>query len=143
MTPKWYWLAAPILLVMIASLALYIFSVVGVAVPVQEWPGIGESFKYYVLPLVLYVAVVLGLHYSRASKSTLHDRPEPRNRGIAIVLAFLLGGIGAHRFYMGRIATGLLYVAFCWTSVPFILGIAEAIAYALIDDDRFQSLCRK
>jgi hypothetical protein len=36
------------------------------------------------------------------------DGPSDKSRGIALVLAFFLGVFGAHRFYAGKIATGLL-----------------------------------
>ncbi len=43
------------------------------------------------------------------------------------VLALLLGGIGAHKFYQGHIRNGLLYLCFFWTGIPAILGIIEGI----------------
>lgn len=33
-----------------------------------------------------------------------------KNRGIAIILCLLLGCLGAHRFYLGKIGTGFLYL---------------------------------
>ena len=43
----------------------------------------------------------------------------------AILLAFLLGSFGAHRFYLGEIGTGFLYILFCWTFVPHIIALVE------------------
>ena len=34
---------------------------------------------------------------------------------IAILLALFLGGLGAHRFYMGQTGLGILYLVFFWT----------------------------
>ena len=65
-----------------------------------------------------------------------------RNKGVAILLALLLGGLGAHRFYMGRIFTGFLYLLFCWTFVPMILGVIEAILLAMTSNKSFQAKCR-
>jgi hypothetical protein len=42
---------------------------------------------------------------------TLPDRPRgasDKSRTVALVLAFLLGVFGAHRFYAGRVTSGLL-----------------------------------
>ena len=32
----------------------------------------------------------------------------PRSRAIALILCFFLGWLGAHRFYVGKIGTGIL-----------------------------------
>lgn len=38
------------------------------------------------------------------------------------VLAFFLGGIGAHLFYYRKYVRGILYLLFCWTYIPIFLG---------------------
>lgn len=43
----------------------------------------------------------------------------------AILLAFFLGSFGAHRFYMGEIGMGILYICFCWTFIPHIVALIE------------------
>lgn len=43
----------------------------------------------------------------------------------AILLAFFLGSFGAHRFYLGEIGLGILYVCFCWTFIPHIVALVE------------------
>ena len=35
-----------------------------------------------------------------------------------ILLCLFLGGLGAHRFYMGEKGLGVLYLVFCWTLIP-------------------------
>lgn len=35
-------------------------------------------------------------------------QPSPRSRGVALALAVVLGPFGAHRFYVGRIGSGIL-----------------------------------
>jgi len=44
---------------------------------------------------------------------------------VGLLLSLLLGHFGAHRFYMGEIGMGVLYLAFCWTGIPTILGFIE------------------
>lgn len=43
------------------------------------------------------------------------------------LLAFFLGGIGAHKFYAGKIGTGILYLIFAWTFIPSIIAFIEFI----------------
>ena len=52
---------------------------------------------------------------------------EPKKTGTAILLAVLLGGLGAHRFYLRQYWQGALYVAFCWVFfIPAIVALIEA-----------------
>ena len=43
------------------------------------------------------------------------------------LLAFFLGGIGAHHFYYQNYLRGILYLLFCWTGIPIILGWIDMI----------------
>ena len=49
------------------------------------------------------------------------------NKTIYCVLAFLLGGIGVHKFYAGKTGAGILFLLFCWTYIPLILAIIDFI----------------
>jgi TM2 domain-containing membrane protein YozV len=60
-----------------------------------------------------------------------------KSRVIAIVLALLVGGIGAHKFYLGRIGQGILYLLFFWTIIPAIIAFVEAIIYVTMSDEAF------
>lgn len=60
-----------------------------------------------------------------------------KSKGVAIVLALLLGGLGIHKFYLGKSVQGILYFIFCWTFIPAFLGIIDAIVYAMSSDPIF------
>jgi len=45
------------------------------------------------------------------------------------VLAFFLGGIGGHKFYVGKYGQGILYLLFCWTGIPGFVALVEFIIY--------------
>ena len=60
-----------------------------------------------------------------------------KNKTTAGILALLLGGLGAHKFYLGRIIQGLLYFVFCWTFIPAIVAVIEGIWYLTMSDADF------
>lgn len=62
-----------------------------------------------------------------------------KNRGIAIVLALFLGWLGVHRFYLGRIGSGFLYLLFFWTYIPFLISLIEVVRLALMNEDTFHT----
>lgn len=61
-----------------------------------------------------------------------------KNKGIAILLALFLGGIGVQKFYVGRIAQGWLCLLFFWTFIPAIVALCDAIRWGFMDTKAFQ-----
>jgi TM2 domain-containing membrane protein YozV/RNA polymerase subunit RPABC4/transcription elongation factor Spt4 len=57
----------------------------------------------------------------------------------AALLALLLGGVGAHKFYMGETTMGLLYLCFSWTLIPAIAGLIEGIIYLTKSEAEFKA----
>lgn len=45
------------------------------------------------------------------------------------LLAFFLGGFGAHKFYIGKYGQGIFYILFCWTGIPGLIAFVEFIIY--------------
>ena len=60
-----------------------------------------------------------------------------KSKTTAGLLAIFLGGIGIHKFYLGKIGMGILYIVFCWTYVPAIIGFIEGIVYLTSSDENF------
>lgn len=54
------------------------------------------------------------------------------------VLGIFLGGLGIHKFYLGKVGMGILYLVFCWTYIPAIVGFIEGIVYLCSSDENFQ-----
>jgi TM2 domain-containing membrane protein YozV len=63
--------------------------------------------------------------------------PSGRSRLAAALLAILLGGFGLHKFYLGRIGLGIVYLLFCWTFIPAIIGLIEGIVYLTMSEESF------
>lgn len=60
-----------------------------------------------------------------------------KNKTTAAILAFFLGGIGVHRFYLGQFGLGFLYLIFCWTFIPSFIALVDLIIFLTMDVDRF------
>ena len=55
-----------------------------------------------------------------------------KSKTTAAILAFLLGGVGAHRFYLGQSGLGIIYLLFFWTFIPAIVALV-GISFFKID----------
>ena len=55
------------------------------------------------------------------------------------ILGILLGGLGVHKFYLGKIGLGVLYLLFFWTGIPGIIGLIEGIIYLTMSDEDFRA----
>ena len=60
-----------------------------------------------------------------------------KSRVAAILLALFLGGLGAHKVYLGRPGAGILYLIFFWTFIPAIIAFIEMIIYICTSDYDF------
>ena len=60
-----------------------------------------------------------------------------RNRLAAALFAFFLGGFGAHKFYLGKIWMGVIYLIFSWTFIPSIIAFIEGILLLIMSDSDF------
>ncbi len=61
-----------------------------------------------------------------------------KNKNEAGILAILFGGLGAHKFYLGKYGQGLICVAFCWSFIPAVLGIMQGVHYLTETDEQFE-----
>ena len=60
-----------------------------------------------------------------------------KSRIAAALFAIFLGGFGAHKFYLGQVGMGILYLLFCWTFIPAIIAFIEFILLLTMSDETF------
>ena len=63
--------------------------------------------------------------------------PNGKSRLAAGLFAIFLDGIGVHKFYLGKVGLGILYLLFCWTFIPSVIGLIEGIIYLTMTDQAF------
>lgn len=88
-------------------------------IPQQEVPNNGYQNGYQLDP---------GINPSWPMKS----------KTVAGLLGIFLGTLGVHKFYMGRIGWGIVYLLFFWTYIPGIIGFIEGVIYLLQREHNFQ-----
>ncbi len=71
--------------------------------------------------------------YIQQQRQKLHDR----SKGTAAVLALFLGGLGAHKFYLGQTGLGFIYLIFCLTGIPSCIALIEGIIYLCKSSEEF------
>lgn len=72
-------------------------------------------------------------------KRTNYEYSEEKNKIVAGLLAIFLGGFGIHKFYLGRVGLGILYLIFFWTIIPAIIGFIEGILYLTMTNSAFHA----
>ncbi len=60
-----------------------------------------------------------------------------KSKTTAALLAFFLGGVGVHKFYLGRPILGLFYLVFSWTFIPAFVAVIETILLLVMNEHDF------
>lgn len=60
-----------------------------------------------------------------------------KDKVAAGLLGIFVGGLGIHKFYLGKIWQGMLFVIFSWTIIPIIIGFIDGIRYLSMSDEEF------
>lgn len=103
---------------------------------------ISSFFSYWYwdvdnIAMIIYIAIGLVSVFFHWIAVDSSSKGKEKNKIVAAIFALFLGGYGIHRFYLRKSTSGLLYVLFCWSLVPGILGIVEAIRLFVMPQDKF------
>lgn len=74
---------------------------------------------------------------SSQTQSTKVESKDLKNKTTTALLAFFLGGLGIHRFYLGQNGMGILYLIFCWTFIPAFIAFLDFFIFIVMSEDRF------
>ena len=61
-----------------------------------------------------------------------------KDKSIAILLVFFVGGFGIHKFYLGNNTAGVLYLVFSWTLIPSLIAFFDFIGLLMMSEPAFQ-----
>lgn len=100
--------------------------------PMPLAPG---SLSPYAHPSAVPPTHTAGLVSPQAGPYAMAAMPRPvKDVGVAYILAILLGGFAAHRFYLGRTSSAVAFLAVLWLGVLLIgalVGIPMIMAAGL------------
>lgn len=87
--------------------------------------------------IALLLTVPISYWIIRNQQGELGRRFSPRK--IAIVLAIFLGWLGAHRFYLGQIGWGIVFLIILYVFPPLAIALAliDAARYLFMSDEDF------
>jgi TM2 domain-containing membrane protein YozV len=62
-----------------------------------------------------------------------------KDRSIAIILCFFMGFFGIHKFYLGKITDGVIYLLFGVTGIPAIFAFFDFFGLCFMSDREFHA----
>ncbi|HFD4007882.1 TPA: TM2 domain-containing protein [Vibrio parahaemolyticus] len=62
---------------------------------------------------------------------------DTKSKMSAALLALFLGGLGAHKFYLGRKGWGIAYLLMFWTAIPAMIAFIEFIILLCTSEESF------
>jgi TM2 domain-containing membrane protein YozV/type II secretory pathway pseudopilin PulG len=58
------------------------------------------------------------------------------SKAVLLLVTIFFGGLGAHKFYLGKWWQGALYLVFFWTWIPALVALIEFIVYCFTSEER-------
>ncbi len=108
----------------------------------QDWADRGEPRVGAMVDFAAQADRALSLFAAPAAAAVAPPLPTPTggpNRYVAALLAFFLGAFGVHRFYLGRVGSGVAMLVLTVT----VIGSIVSVPWALIDTLRYLLLSER
>jgi len=88
---------------------------------------------------VLYTSIVCPKCFCKLKTTNIEtiNNFNKKSKLIAAFLAFCFGGIGLHKFYLGKPKEAVFYILFCWTFIPAFVGGVECVIYLFMTTEEF------
>ncbi len=67
------------------------------------------------------------------------DNTKQKSKSIACLFALFFGSFGVHKYYLNAPKIGLIYLLFCWTFIPMLASIIEAIIFLCTPKEKFDN----
>lgn len=89
--------------------------------------------------IALLLTIPISYWIRRQNKENSLSNTPRSKRKLAVVLAFFLGWLGVHRFYLGQIfwGFGYLFLFYLFTPLAILISWIDALRYLLMSDDDF------
>ena len=103
------------------------------------YAGLHYYLSTHTTKVLLAIALTIPVSWWVFRSREKELRSPANHRKIAIVLAICLGWLGAHRFYLGQIGWGIIYLLLLWLFAPLVivLSLIDAIRYFFMSDEQF------
>lgn len=62
---------------------------------------------------------------------------EHKSKTTTVLLAFLLGGVGGHRYYLADKTKAVLSFLFCWTLIPLFISVIDGFIFLFMSQETF------
>lgn len=70
-----------------------------------------------------------------------HYEATRKKKKIATLLSIpLIGMFGVHRFYLGKVGQGIVYLLFCWTGISALISLFECISFLVMKEEKFDAI---
>lgn len=66
-----------------------------------------------------------------------------KDKNVAAILAFFLGGLGVHRFYLNQVGLGITYLLFSCTFIPALIACIDFIVFLAMSEESFNKTYNK